>query len=277
VSKDPPTTPGHASGPSTRELELNDRLRAETTNGRDRQNERSEIVSASDKRPSEVAVAVNPTTPGHASGPSTRELELNDRTHAETTNGHGQQNERSDIVSTSDKRPSEVAVANRPADPYDDLPFYDRFGRSRLVLMPRDPWTIFAYWEIDWCRRGLIGRHFQTDYDALGKQLRLYDVTDMIFDGHHAHETRAITLANETDSYYIYDVKPARNYVAHYGVITQDGRFFPILRSNVITLPPAGPTATTQKTEPKNLITPTIQEPAWVEQFTGYTLDENNA
>ncbi|HWJ02045.1 MAG TPA: DUF4912 domain-containing protein, partial [Verrucomicrobiae bacterium] len=54
---------------------------------------------------------------------------------------------------------------------------------NRLVLLVKDPATIFAYWEVNDLRKRLIREHFQADWLELPFFLQLYDVTDIRFDG----------------------------------------------------------------------------------------------
>jgi hypothetical protein len=109
---------------------------------------------------------------------------------------------------------------------------------NRLVLLVKEPTTIFAYWEVDEIRRKLISEHFQSDWSRLPFFLQLYDVTDILFDGSNAHSTRRIPVFPDSDNWYIHDVEPRRTYLLDFGTTTFHGNFFTILRSNVVTTPP---------------------------------------
>ncbi len=111
---------------------------------------------------------------------------------------------------------------------------------ERLVLMVRNPHTLFAYWELaDW-QRALVCRHFQSDWSQLSFYLQLYDVTDIIFDGQNAHQTRRIPVFSDANRWYIHDVEECRNYVLDFGTTTLSGSFFSLLRSSPVRTPRDG-------------------------------------
>jgi hypothetical protein len=109
---------------------------------------------------------------------------------------------------------------------------------NRLMLLVKEPTTVFAYWEVDDLRKKLIGRHFQCDWSRLPFFLQLYDVTDIHFDGNHAHSTRQIPVFPDSDNWYIHHVEPCRRYLIDFGTTTIHGKFFTILRSNIVETPP---------------------------------------
>jgi hypothetical protein len=111
-------------------------------------------------------------------------------------------------------------------------------GKSRMVGMARDPWTIFAYWEVDELRRDMIARHFASTWAELPLYLCVYDVTGCWFDGTNAPLVRQMRVSSEAYSWYIHDMPPNRNYVLDLAITLSQERRFSILRSNVVTLPP---------------------------------------
>lgn len=113
-----------------------------------------------------------------------------------------------------------------------------RWSVSRLVLLVKEPTTVFAYWEVDEQKRRLVSKHFQTDWYSLPFYLQLYDVTDVYFNGYNAQSTKRIQVHPDADNWYVHDVQPLRNYVMDFGTTTLQGEFFTILRSNVVQTPP---------------------------------------
>lgn len=172
-----------------------------------------------------------------------------------------------------------------------------RWQMNRLVLMAKDPGTLFAYWEVQDLRKKLVSEHFQTDWNHLPFFLQLYDVTQIDFNGYNASTTRQIQVHPDSDNYYIHDVQPGRRYMADFGTTTITGNFFAIIRSNIVeTSPrPVGRTSEplirfgaldqaqeevkdsplTQRVEwKKPAILPLIPNEPWSDRFDGYTLVE---
>ncbi|HEX3015733.1 MAG TPA: DUF4912 domain-containing protein [Desulfobacteria bacterium] len=112
---------------------------------------------------------------------------------------------------------------------------------NRIVLLVKEPTTLFCYWEVNDLLKDLISRHFQTDWHKLRLSVQLYDVTWIIFDGTNANSIRRISVDSLTDNWYIHEVAPGRNYIADFGVITASGQFFTIVRSNTVASPPLAP------------------------------------
>ena len=61
--------------------------------------------------------------------------------------------------------------------------------------------------------------------------VRVYDVTDIIFDGSNAHMFFDLPAARVSGNYYFAPGRQARNYVAEAGLRNAQGKFYPIVRS----------------------------------------------
>ncbi len=116
----------------------------------------------------------------------------------------------------------------------------DTHGESAISLRVRDPYWLFAYWEFAPGLRGeLIARIGE---DALLRSrtvLRVHDVTGTDPDnalGHHD-----IDIAPEARNWYINVARVEREYCVDIGLITPDGLFMVVARSNRVSLPPVGP------------------------------------
>ena len=104
------------------------------------------------------------------------------------------------------------------------------YNKDKLVLMVRDPFWGFAYWEVSDNTRNNNGLN---DKNLV---LRMYDITvsgnanspDSYFD---------IQLNHEAGNWYIKFPAPNHSFIADYGYIGQDGNFVTILRSNAVTTP----------------------------------------
>lgn len=116
-----------------------------------------------------------------------------------------------------------------------DLPY--RYEKDRMVLQIRDPWWLHSYWEVasdTW--NGLRDRLKDLFYSAK-KVLRVYDVSNIIFDGKNAHRYFDIEINPDAMSWYIDAGGPGRSWVVDYGLKLNNGEFVTILRSNTVTTP----------------------------------------
>ena len=114
-----------------------------------------------------------------------------------------------------------------------DLP--RAYGRDRLVLLVRDPWWLFAYWELTPTSRIETLRRLGAEAEGAVEVLRVYDVTFIDFTGDNAWTLVDIEPTPGAESWYINVWKPAASYCAEMGVRTRAGRFVPIMRSNTVT------------------------------------------
>lgn len=126
----------------------------------------------------------------------------------------------------------------QPVLPPPDLP--RGYGDNRIVLMARDSYWIFAYWEIQQYSVDEARSFLGDAWDSACWVLRVNDVTDIIFDGTNSHSFFDIEMAAETDNWYIEVAEDDRGYVAEIGVRAADGRFFVLARSNAVETPRAG-------------------------------------
>jgi hypothetical protein len=149
-------------------------------------------------------------------------------------------------------------------------------GKSRIVGMAKDPRTLFAYWEVDPLRKAMISRHFCSRWEELPLYLCVYDVTHCWFDGYNAPMAARCRVHPEADNWYFHDLQPHRNYVVVLATTTIHDRLFSVLRSNVVTLPPAKTDAFQPhiKFVPMELPLQTSQRHPYESEFDGYHMVE---
>jgi hypothetical protein len=111
------------------------------------------------------------------------------------------------------------------------------FGVDRIVALCRDPETLFVYFELRRATRDRIGQHFGRAFDELPLALRIYDVTGVAFDGGNAHAVGSIDLGAHEDHRYIGDCRAGGSYVVDYGLWTDAGQFFTVMRSVPVVTP----------------------------------------
>ncbi|MCL6633324.1 MAG: DUF4912 domain-containing protein [Alicyclobacillus herbarius] len=154
---------------------------------------------------------------------------------------HNQQEAQPDEVLDLNLR-TKVTADVKDRNFFDERLFDDTWTRrwsvSRLVLLVKDPATVFAYWEVEEYKRQMVSRHFHTDWTRLPLYLRLYDVTEIDFQGDNAPDIRWIPVHPDADNWYVHGVRPGRSYLMDLGTMTSNGNFFTILRSNVVQTPP---------------------------------------
>jgi len=127
----------------------------------------------------------------------------------------------------------EIEIVYTPKTP--ELP--DAYGDHRIVLMVRDPEWLFTYWElrqdvIDSARNTLIPLA-----EGAKTILRVYDVTDIIFNGYNAHKYFDVEVTDGARSWHIHAGEPNRSFCVDIGVLAPDGTFRVLSRSNIVRTP----------------------------------------
>ena len=123
--------------------------------------------------------------------------------------------------------------------PWQDLRLPSHYGENRLVLLVRDPWWIFAYWEITPQRQEECVRQIKRS-GCTGQKtvLRVYDVTGKTLPKYNSFFD--IELDFPADNWYVDVGLPDREWVAEIGFRVDGGRFFPLVRSNTVRTPSFG-------------------------------------
>ena len=111
------------------------------------------------------------------------------------------------------------------------------YGNDRLVLLVRDPWWIYAWWELTQSTLDSGRRSLGAPSDLA---LRVYDISTIDWDGRNHHAYFDIDVHDRASNWYIELGKPGASFCAEIGLRTSDGRFLALVRSNVVTLPRDG-------------------------------------
>ncbi len=107
------------------------------------------------------------------------------------------------------------------------------YGDDAFVALPRDPRTLFLYWDLaaDTTARGFSG------LDQPRVQLWVFGGTSAGWE-----RVRSVEFALESRGYYVHDLQPGRAYRAEIHAVDRHGRERLLARgSNEVTLPPVGP------------------------------------
>jgi len=108
--------------------------------------------------------------------------------------------------------------------------FPQGYGDNRIIIMVRDPYWIYAYWEINDKRRSEIKADIgEEEFNRAKECLRVYDVENWdYFD---------IEINGGIRNWYIRIPSPNRTYCVDIGYKTASGRFITAARSNFVTTP----------------------------------------
>lgn len=139
-------------------------------------------------------------------------------------------------VPTSSSVSSKVERIVETVPQITDLP--TSYGDTKIVLLPRDPWWCFAYWEIGEQTKNEIKELYGENIQYV---IRVYDVTNVVnFDGKNANRYFDITINPQANNWYINLPETNRSWCVDLGIKTTDGKFIVITRSNIVIMPRFG-------------------------------------
>ncbi len=114
------------------------------------------------------------------------------------------------------------------------------YGIDRLVLLARDPYWLYAYWEITATKLvEFSSTHGATAWGSSRPVLRVYDVTGVAFNGENANKYVDIGINEQADNWRINVGEADCSFCVDVGRQFPDGRFVTLLRSNTVTTPRA--------------------------------------
>jgi phosphate transport system substrate-binding protein len=116
---------------------------------------------------------------------------------------------------------------------------------SRIVLSPRSEQEILAAWETPEAHKALVKRQGGRDL-----KLRLYDVTDIDLDEHHAHSIQQFDCNEQATEVSLPVPLSDRDYVVEIGYVTEDDRWLKLARSEYLRVPAALATPPAASTPP---------------------------
>ncbi|WP_017728330.1 DUF4912 domain-containing protein [Halalkalibacterium ligniniphilum] len=153
----------------------------------------------------------------------------------------------------------------------------NRYEQTQVTLLSQSPLSIYAFWDLSEASKHLIEHQVRQSWEILKKQLRLYDITALEFNGHYANYYADVPLPEMTNNWFFRELKPNRTYCVDIGVISQTGAFLSMARSNAIDTPRF-------KDSNRGLHEGVVyewklglqQEPAWLEHFSTYSFYEKS-
>lgn len=126
-----------------------------------------------------------------------------------------------------------------------DLP--KSYGKDKIILQVRDPWWLYAYWEVQEATWQKLRQELGEAFYKSRRTLRVYDVSQINFNGSNAHRFFDIHINEYAQSWYIDTQGPGRSWCVDLGIILPDGRFITIVRSNTVSTPLDGPSWVTDE------------------------------
>ncbi|MEW6182055.1 MAG: DUF4912 domain-containing protein [Bacillota bacterium] len=115
-----------------------------------------------------------------------------------------------------------------------------RYGKNQMALLARDPYWLFAYWEISATKQEeFAARYGPEAWHTSRPVLRLYDVTGVDFKGNNANTYVDISVNEEADNWYMEVGQPNRSFCVDLGRMLSTGQFVTLLRSNLAHTPRA--------------------------------------
>ncbi len=117
----------------------------------------------------------------------------------------------------------------------------DRYDYDKIILQVRDLWWLHAYWEIRGTTIEKLKNEFRDEFYKAKRVLRVYDISNIVFNGQNAHGFFDVQVSDYSSSWYIDTGGPGKSWVVDFGLLLSDGRFVTIIRSNIVHTPVEGP------------------------------------
>ena len=122
------------------------------------------------------------------------------------------------------------------------------YGDTKITILPRDPICIFAYWSISKDSYERLKTQYGSDiFDGAKLVIRVYDTTDISFDGNNANRYFDVFVTPNSDSWYINVGEFNRAWCADIGYLTKEGKFITVARSNKVYMPKYGVSSVTDE------------------------------
>jgi len=131
-----------------------------------------------------------------------------------------------------------MKAQNRPA-PLEGGKLPDSYGVTEAYLLPRDPFWMFLFWDItENSAKTIKAAHGENIFSTARQVVRVHDVTGIAqFNGDNALKYFDVPVVLAARSWYVNVPESGKSYVCDVGLVTPDGKFILIVRSNAILLP----------------------------------------
>jgi len=120
------------------------------------------------------------------------------------------------------------------------------YGRDKVAAMAVDPERLFVYWEVTDEAIARARTELGASGDDAWLDLRVHDVTGLVFDGGNAHHVVDVGVARSDRQWFLQIGRPTSEVIVEIGLLARDGRFAKVARSHRVEFPrrePAPPAA----------------------------------
>lgn len=140
--------------------------------------------------------------------------------------------------------------------------------KARLIT----PRKIILFWDVSELPKKIIERLFNCKFEELVTVFRIYDVTNILFNGKNAHHFIEITVPYQSGHWFVKGLAENRCYVAELGVYVYNNEFFPLYRSDSIQTPSLDiQSGGTYQQELLQFQRFEEESPKWIEQVSTYS------
>lgn len=105
--------------------------------------------------------------------------------------------------------------------------------QSKLV----SPRKMILFWDVSEFPKKIIHLFFNRPFEDLVTVFRVYDITDIQFNGKNAHHFYEVSVPYQNGHWFVKGLVANRSYVVELGVYLSSNHFFPLLRSNSVQTP----------------------------------------
>ena len=114
----------------------------------------------------------------------------------------------------------------------------ENYGDNKVVLMVRDPWTIYSYWEISTDNKNKVREEIEKRGLTPSKSiLRVYSVEDREI-GSELDHFEDFELREWAETWYVHVNQTGKSWLCDVGICCKSGEFFCLARSNTVQTPP---------------------------------------
>ncbi|EKN66264.1 hypothetical protein BABA_16637 [Neobacillus bataviensis LMG 21833] len=140
--------------------------------------------------------------------------------------------------------------------------------KAKLVT----PRKIILFWDISELPIKITELFFNRKFEDLIQVVRIFDVTDLYFNGKNAHYYHEIPVPYGKGHWFIKGLTENRSFIAEIGVYITGTEFFPLYRSNCIHTPsPEIPNGHVSQQDFLQFKRYEEQPPKWMDQVSTYS------
>lgn len=129
-------------------------------------------------------------------------------------------------------------------------------------------------WNVSSIKEYFVKEYFGNPFSSFRKAIRVYEISDLVFNGNNAHNHYEFIIRDEIQTWTIKNLQVDRSYCFEFGIKLSASEFFPLLRSEAIQM---GGTKQEQNVElSSGFTTDKNAQPGWCHSVSTYTYYETN-